>query len=68
MEDRHMFGILDDIIDIVTSPLNDAIEILEGLTEGELRERAILRLGASAIVGLDTTEIIELLAESIIED
>lgn len=63
-----MFGIIGDVIDIALSPLNDAIEILEGLTEGELRERAILRLGASAIVGLDTTEIIELLAESMIDD
>jgi len=68
MENKHMFGILDDIIDIVTSPLTDAIEILSGLSEGELRERAILRLGASAIVGLDASEIIELLAESMIED
>lgn len=63
-----MFGIIGDVIDIALSPLHDAIEILEGLTEGELRERAILRLGASAIVGLDTTEIIELLAESMIDD
>ncbi len=63
-----MFGILDDIIDIALSPLDDAIEILSGLSEGELRERAILRLGASAIVGLDTSEIIELLAEAMIED
>ncbi|KKN21833.1 hypothetical protein LCGC14_0921370 [marine sediment metagenome] len=63
-----MFGIIGDVIDIALSPLNDAIEILEGLTEGELRERAILRFGASAIVGLDTTEIIELLAESMIDD
>lgn len=63
-----MFGIIGDIIDIALSPLDDAIEILEGLTEGELRERAILRLGASAIVGLDASEIIELLAESMIDD
>ncbi len=63
-----MFGILGDVVDIVLSPLDDAIEILSGLSEGELRERAILRLGASAIVGLDTSEIIELLAESMIDD
>ncbi len=68
MEDDYMFGIIGDVVDIVLSPLGDAIEILEGLTEGELRERAILRLGASAIVGLDTSEIIELLAESMIDD
>ena len=63
-----MFGIIGDIVDVVLSPLDDAIEILSGLSEGELRERAILRLGASAIVGLDPSEIIELLAESMIDD
>ena len=68
MEDDHMFGIIGDIVDIALSPLNDAIEILSGLSEGELRKKAILRLGASAIIGLDTSEIIELLAESMIDD
>lgn len=63
-----MFNLIGDIIDIALSPLNDAIEILEGLTEGELRERAILRLGTNAIVGLGTAEIIELLAEVMVED
>ena len=63
-----MFDLIGDIVDIVLSPLDDAIEILSGLSEGELRERAILRLGAGAIVGLGTDEIIELLAESMIED
>lgn len=63
-----MFGILDDIIDIITSPLDDVIDILNGLSEGELREKAILRLGIDAIVGLGTTEIIELLAQSIVDE
>jgi len=63
-----MFNLIGDIVDIVLSPLNDAIEVLSGLSEGELRERAILRLGASAIVGLDTSEIVELLAEAMVED
>jgi len=63
-----MFDLLGNIVDIVLSPLDDAIEILEGLTEGELRERAILRLGAGAIVGLGTDEIIGLLAETMVEE
>jgi len=63
-----MFNLIGDVVDIVLSPLDDAIEILSGLSEGELRERAILRLGADAIVGLGTSEIIELLAEAIVED
>ena len=63
-----MFDLLGDIVDIVLSPLDDAIEILSGLSEGELREKAILRLGTDAIVGLGTSEIIELLAEAMVED
>ena len=63
-----MFDLIGDIVDIVLSPLDDAIEVLSGLSEGELRERAILRLGADVIVGLGTSEIIELLAEAIVED
>lgn len=63
-----MFGILDDIIDIVISPLDDVIDILSGLSEGELREKAILRLGVDAVVGLGTSEIIELLAQSIVDE
>lgn len=68
VEEKCMFGILDDIIDIITSPLDDVIDILNGLSEGELREKAILRLGIDAIVGLGTTEIIELLAQSIVDE
>lgn len=63
-----MFDLIGDVIDVVLSPLDDAIEILRELSEGELREKAILRLGASAIIGLDTSEIIELLAETMIDD
>ena len=63
-----MFDLIEDIMGVVLSPLDDAIEILNGLSEGELREKAILRLGVDAIVGLGTSEIIELLAESMVED
>lgn len=63
-----MFDLIEDIMGVVLSPLDDAIEILNGLSEGELREKAILRLGVDAIVGLGTSEIIELLAESMVDD
>lgn len=48
-------------IDLVTQPARDTVEVLNGLSEGELRERAIARLGADAIVGLGSSEIIDLL-------
>ncbi len=52
-----MFGLFDD-----------ALDLLEGLTEGEIRAKAAARLGSSAIAGLATDEIIELLAESMEDD
>ena len=63
-----MFGLLEDAFDIVTSPIRNTVDILEGLSEGELRTHAISQLGASAIAGLEAYEIIELLAESMADD
>ena len=63
-----MFGLLDDVVDIALSPVKNATQILEGLSEGELRTAAIARLGSNAIAGLETYEIIELLAASLVED
>jgi hypothetical protein len=56
----------DKIIDIVAKPIENIIEdtsdVLEGLSECEIRTKAISRLGATAIVGLTTAEIIDLLS------
>jgi len=48
-------------IDITTSPVVDTLDVLEGLTEGELRERAALRLGADVVAGMALSEILEAL-------
>jgi hypothetical protein len=56
-----MFGF---IIDAVTSPIVDALDVLEGLTEGELRTHAALRLGADVVVGMSVAEIIEALKDN----
>lgn len=62
-----MFGILDDIadaaIDIVTKPIIDAVDVIDGLTEGELRERAALRLGADVAGGMALNELMEWYSE-----
>ena len=55
-----MFGAL---FDAVTQPLRDTVDVLDGLTEGEIRTRAIARLGVDAIVGLTAAEIINKMAE-----
>ncbi len=54
-----MFGIIDDIVDIATKPLRDAIEIVDGLTEGELRTKAIVSLGADVVAGMAVSELVE---------
>jgi hypothetical protein len=56
-----MFGF---IVDAVTAPLKDALDVFEGLTEGELRTRAALRLGTDVVAGMAVSEIIEALKES----
>ena len=54
---------LDYIIKSALSPVTNTLDILEGLTEGEIREKAILKLGADMVVGMATEELIELLLE-----
>lgn len=66
-----MFKILNDLIeepiktvvDTATQPINDGLDLIEGLTEGEIREKAALRLGADIVAGMALSEIIKALAE-----
>lgn len=66
-----MFKLLEDFIEdpikttikTATQPISDACDVLEGLTEGELRERAALRLGVDIASGMALSEIINLLLE-----
>ncbi len=67
-----MFGLYDDVLDflddpigettrIVTQPLRDSVEVLEGLSEGEIRAKAALRLGADVVSGMAIGEVVEFL-------
>ena len=56
-----MFG---KIIDALTQPIVDAVDVVDGLTDGEIREKAALRLGADVISGMAIAEIIDLLKET----
>ena len=73
-----MFGIFDKVtdalsdfaedpigtsVDIATQPLRDGIDVLEGMTEGELRTRAVARLGADVAGGMALAELIEWYSE-----
>lgn len=48
----------DKTIDIITQPIKDCCEIVDGLTEGELRGKAIIRLGADIVAGMTLDEVI----------
>ena len=48
--------------DIALQPVRDAADILEGFSEGELREAAALRLGADVVAGMALSEVVDLFA------
>ena len=52
---------IDFLINMALQPIRDADDILEGLSEGEIREKAILRLGADVVGGMVLSEVIEAL-------
>ncbi len=58
-----MFGSLINLaVDTVTAPVRavgHAVDIIDGLTEGEIRAMAIIRLGAYSANGMAVDELIE---------
>ncbi len=46
---------------VVINPLRDAIEALAGLSEGELRSRAAIRLGADLVAGMALDDVCDYL-------
>lgn len=46
-------------VDVVTKPLRDGLDVVEGLTEGELRTKAVLSLGLSVASGMALSELID---------
>lgn len=58
-----MFNLIGKVADMALQPVRDGIDILEGLSEGELRERAITRLGADVVGGMALAEVIEYLVD-----
>jgi|APSaa5957512493_1039668.scaffolds.fasta_scaffold125455_1 hypothetical protein len=64
-----VFGFIDDLIEdpikkiaqVATQPIRDGAVVFQGMTEGELRTKAALRLGADAVSGMALSEIIETL-------
>jgi len=53
-----------NLLDIATQPIRDGLDVLEGLSEGEIRTRAAVRLGTDVVAGMATSELIEWLVEN----
>ena len=56
------FGI-DTLIDLATAPVRDGLDVLDGLTEGEIRAKAAARLGSDVVAGMALNEVIEALSD-----
>lgn len=50
---------IGETVKTVTQPIRDGLDVIDGLTEGELRVEASLRLGADVVSGMALSEIIE---------
>ncbi len=46
-------------IDIATKPVRDTIDIIDGLSEGELRTKAALSLGVDVVSGMALSEVLD---------
>lgn len=54
---------IDTLIDLATAPVRDGLDVLEGLTEGEIRAKAAARVGADVAAGMAIGELIDLLSD-----
>jgi hypothetical protein len=50
-------------VNIATQPLRDALEVVDGLTEGELRHKAAIRLGTDVAGGMALSELLDWYAD-----
>ena len=56
-----MFG---NLLAMALSPIVDTLDVLDGLTEGEIRTKAALRLGSEVVAGMAISELIDYLSDS----
>ena len=55
---------LGKAVEIATQPLRDGLDVVDGLSEGEIRTMAIARLGADVVSGMAIGEVIDMLNNS----
>ncbi len=56
---------IGETVDYALSPVNNTLDVLEGLSEGELRTLAALKLGADVVAGMALSEVIEVLVKEL---
>jgi len=54
---------LGKTVDMVTAPVRDSLEVIEGFTEGELRLAAAIRVGTDVAAEMAVSELIEMFTE-----
>lgn len=57
----EIFDLAEIVVKGALAPVRDGLDILDGLTEGEIRTKAVARLGADVVAGMALSEIIEAL-------
>ena len=55
--------LIQKTVKATTQPIKDGVEILEALSEGEIRQQAIARLGVDVVAGMGIAGIIEVLKD-----
>tara|TARA_R110002012_G_scaffold57571_1_gene148540 strand:+ start:572 stop:784 length:213 start_codon:yes stop_codon:yes gene_type:complete len=46
-------------VQVATQPMRDGLEIIDGLSEGQLKEKAICRLGIDVVSGMCLSELLD---------
>lgn len=50
---------VEESVDVLFRPYDDVLDVVDGLSELELRESAALRLGESVVWGMSLSELVE---------
>lgn len=51
------------VVDMALQPIVDGCDLLDGLTEGEFRYKAALRLGSDVVAGMAISEVIDAMSD-----
>ena len=58
-----IFDLAEIVVKGALAPIDDALDVLDGLTEGKIRAKAAARLGADVVAGMALDEVIDALTD-----